>query len=181
MTPFFLLRVRRGLNNACTRVHYTPRVPGDRLTGSESGDRRQDPGDRNSRSRNNQERPQEPQNAPQGLAWYGIPCSEQNAAGGPESAAERKPGTVSADRAGLHTTDFLSCDNMTVRGYKKTLNYHAGYAIIQSRQGKYGTRKAGRLNRIEPEARRISPKYLETIQIRTGETPGGKYHVENYM
>lgn len=31
---------------------------------------------------------------------------------------------------------ILSCDNMTVSGYKRTLNYHAGYAIMQSRQGK---------------------------------------------
>ena len=32
----------------------------------------------------------------------------------------------------IQTTDFLSCDNMTVRGYKKTLIFTVWCAIIQS-------------------------------------------------
>lgn len=77
------------------------------------GDRRQvSSAGADRRSRNNQRRPGTA-GAPQGFTWYGIPCSEQNAAKEPESAAKRKPGTAAADRTGLHTTDFLSCDNMT--------------------------------------------------------------------
>ena len=100
--------------------------------GTISGDRNRRSDRRTSTARNTRISSRTPQNAPQGFTWYGIPCSEQNAAGELESTAERKPGTVAADRAGLHTTAISSCDNMTVRGHKRTLKYIMIYAIMQS-------------------------------------------------
>ena len=143
--------MRRGLNYYIITRTYTPRVGVRRsCRGSCRGSNPETiSGDRNRRSRRTSEHnarisSRTPQNAPQGFAWYRIPCSEQNAAGEPESAAECKPGTVAADRAGLHTTVILSCYNMTVIGHKKTLNYHAGYAIIQSRQGQNEKSRTGK-------------------------------------
>ena len=66
---------------------------------------------------------------------YQIPCSAQNAA---QSSTERnRPIQIPCNQIPqeITQTDILSCDNMTVIGYKKTLIYHAGYARIYS-QGK---------------------------------------------
>lgn len=98
--------------------YYAPAYPTGRgseivpeiVPGIQSGNNQHRAG-ANTRYRTNQYKPIQSRSAAHSIRYQIQSRSAYNRAG---AAAERKLGAVAADRTGLHTTDFLSCYNMTV-------------------------------------------------------------------